>query len=63
MKLRIQKEMAEEEARLGREETQRRAEAWKESNASPLANWWRKLVGTEDKFSTASTVREDPPKP
>jgi len=63
MKLRIQQEMAEEEARWGREETQRRAKAWKESSASPLANWWRKLAAAEDEFPTASTVREEPPKP
>ena len=62
MKRRVQQEIAEEEARLGREETQRRSEAWKETSAAPLARWWRKLMRTEDEFAT-SVLREDPPKP
>ena len=61
MKRRIQQEMAEDEARLGREETQRRGEAWKESSAAPLARWWRTLTRTEDVFASAVS-REDPPK-
>ena len=62
MKRRIQQEMAEEEARLGREETERRRAAWKESSAAPLARWWRTLTRTEETF-TSAVLREEPPKP
>ena len=62
MKRRIQQEMAEEEARLGSAEAQRRGAAWKETSAAPLARWWRTLTRTEDEFASA-VVREDPPKP
>ncbi len=61
MKRRIQQEMADDEARLGREETRRQSEAWKESSAAPLAHWWRKLARREETFASA-TVRQDPPK-
>ena len=59
MKRRIQQEMAEEEARLGREETQHRREAWKETSPASLAHWWRKLIRIEE---PTAMVREDPPK-
>lgn len=62
MKRRIQQEMAEDEARLGREETERRRATWKESSAAPLARWWRKLTRTEDEFATA-VLREEPQEP
>lgn len=62
MKRRIQQEMAKEEARMGREEAQRRSEAWKESSVAPLARWWRKVVRMEDAFATA-VLSEEPPKP
>ena len=60
MKRRIQQELAEEEARFGSEEAQRRSVAWKETSAAPLARWWRTLTRTEDEFASA-VVREDPP--
>ncbi len=62
MKRCIQQEMAEEEARLGREETERGRAAWKESSPAPLAHWWRKLMRTEDEFATA-VLREEPQEP
>ncbi len=62
MKAGIQRAMAEEEARLGREEARRRCEAWKETSTSPLALWWRTLAQTEGRYATAR-LREEPPKP
>ena len=62
MKRRIQQEMAEEEARLGREETERRRAVWTKTSAAPLARWWRTLARTGETFASA-VLREDPPKP
>ena len=62
MKRRIQQEMAEDEARLGREEAQRRCKTWMEASTAPLAHWWCRLTRTEDEF-TSAVLREDPPKP
>ena len=62
MKRRIQEEMAEEEARLGCGETQRRYETWAEASAAPLARWWRTLAGAGEESGTC-VIREDPPMP
>lgn len=62
MKRRIQQEMAEEEARLGREQTQNRRDRWKEASTTPLAQWWRAVTRTEAAM-VSPVLREEPPKP
>lgn len=62
MKCRIQQEMAEEEARLGREEAHLRRMAWQQSSAAPLARWWRTVAGADEESGTC-VMREDTPMP
>ena len=59
MKNRIQRELLEQEARIGAEQMRRRREEWLRTGQDELSRLWRRLRACQRVNSAGATVRED----